>query len=554
MRIATLDISRISTTVRRHDALLRYARYLLVFNVAVFLWVAIPQLAQVTSFRGLSELVVSPGWQFAALVLGSVGATYLILAHRLWWVYAVIFLAQVGYFFFVSSPDKQVFFVSVLMTYGVIALPPMRPLGPLAAELAAMTIVFSYIMIVYCLYSAAWSMNGGRVPRAAYGRRLSLFEPLRPSRLLDTLLPGQKSQNVTLAEAALFALSSVLFVAASMAPFYGLRRVQNALPTVAPQFLACAREGFQTQPARQAAIDCWAGYYPWSHAAIDLGVPLGVAIICLVLANRLRHFGRQHFIQRLAELPLSPVGSTLFLRAFRDDQMSIRRASRNLFSSVFDLGRLPTTLDELMLERLDGRGDLIAIGNPQDRKGAARRSPWGAQRLYVDDAHWQETVTMLARDADRIVLCVDASDGVRWEIAHVLRGGHSNKTLFFFNPSVDIGIRTRLLMEDFGVSAADLASVNVDSILGLRMTSPEQPVLMFCAKPERDAYLVVARLAFEDNRQADGAQASVATPLFRHGGSAEGADSNLTDAELRAQAVTSRRDDSRPARDERANS
>jgi hypothetical protein len=74
-----------------------------------------------------------------------------------------------------------------------------------------------------------------------------------------------------------------------------------------------------------------------------------------------------------------------------------------------------------MLERLDGRGDLIAIDNPQDRRGAARQSPWGAQRLYVGDAHWRETVTMLARDADRIVLCVDASDGVRWEIGHVLR-------------------------------------------------------------------------------------------------------------------------------------
>ena len=82
-------------------------------------------------------------------------------------------------------------------------------------------------------------------------------------------------------------------------------------------------------------------------------------------------------------------------------------------------------------DRLDGRGDLIAIGNPKDRKGGARQSPWGAQRLYVDDAHWQETVTMLARDADRIVLCVDASDGVRWEIAHVLQSGHADKTLFF---------------------------------------------------------------------------------------------------------------------------
>jgi len=498
MRIATFDISRISTTVRRHEALLRYARYLFIFNIVIFLWVAIPQLWQVTSFRGLTELVAGPAWQWGALVLGSVGTTYFILAHRLWLAYAAIFLTQVVYYFFVSSPDRQIFFVSALMAYGVIVLPPMRPLGPLAAELAIMILAFSYMMLVCCIYSAAWAVNGRRVPRCAYGRRLSPFEPLRPSCLLDTLLPGHRSQNVTLAEAALFALSSVLFVGASTAPFYGLRRVQNAFMTVAPQFLACARQGFQTPPAQQATVACWAGYYPWSHAAIDLGAPLGIAVICLVLANRMRHFGRQHFMQRLAELPLSPVGSTLFLRAFRDDQTRIRRASRNLFSSVFDLGRLPTTLDELMLERLDGRGDLIAIGNPQDRKLAARRSPWGAQRLYVDDAHWQETVTMLARDADRIVLCVDASNGVRWEIAHVLQAGHANKTLFFLNPSIDLATRARLLMEDFGISAADLASVNLDDILALRLTSPERPILLFCAKPERDAYLVVARLAFED--------------------------------------------------------
>src|SRR6266446_6529909 len=155
---------------------------------------------------------------------------------------------------------------------------------------------------------------------------------------------------------------------------------------------ACMREGLPAQPV-EATIACLAEFYPWSRAAIDLGAPIVVAAACLVLANRLRHVGRQHFVDRLATLKVSPAGSTLFLRAFRDDQVRIRRASRNLFSSVFDLGRMPATLDELMLERLDGRGDLIAIGNPQDRKGAARQSPWGAQRLYVDDAHWQETVT-----------------------------------------------------------------------------------------------------------------------------------------------------------------
>jgi hypothetical protein len=494
MQISTLDISGITTTARRHEALLRYARYMFIYNLVIFLWVAIPQLSQVTSFRGLLELVASPAWKWSALVLGTVGATYLILAHRLWWAYAVIFLVNVG-LFLMPTADKKIFLVSVIMPYGVITQPLMRPLGPLATELAIMTIGFCYIMIVYCLYSAAWALNGGRIPRGAYGRPLSPFEPLRPSRLLDTLLPGHQSQNVTLWEVALFALSSLLFVAASMAPFYGFRRVQSAFMVFASQAQqACTGEG--AQPF-DATIACWAGFYSWSRAAIDLGAPVAIAAVCLVLANRVRHVGRQHFVHRLATLKVSPTGSTLFLRAFRDDQVRIRRASRNLFSTIFDLGRLPATLDELMLERLDGRGDLIAVGNPQDRMGAARQSPWGAQRLYVDDAHWHETVSMLARDAGRIILCVDASDGVRWEIAHVLQSGHVNKTLFLLNPSVDVRTRTRLLMEDFGVSATDLASVNVDRILALRATSPERAILIFYAKPERDAYLVAARLAFD---------------------------------------------------------
>jgi hypothetical protein len=81
----------------------------------------------------------------------------------------------------------------------------------------------------------------------------------------------------------------------------------------------------------------------------------------------------------------------------------------------------------------------------------------------------------------------------------VLQGGHASKTLFFLNPSVDAQTRTRLLMEDFGVSAADLASIQVDHILALRATSPEPAISLFYAKPERDAYLVAARLAFEDH-------------------------------------------------------
>jgi hypothetical protein len=57
MRISTLDISGITTTVRRHEALLRYARYLFIFNLVIFLWeVAIPQLYQIAEAIGLDPI------------------------------------------------------------------------------------------------------------------------------------------------------------------------------------------------------------------------------------------------------------------------------------------------------------------------------------------------------------------------------------------------------------------------------------------------------------------------------------------------------------------
>jgi hypothetical protein len=57
MQISTLDISGITTTVRRHEALLRFARYLFVYNLVILLWVVITKLSQMPSFEGLLESI-----------------------------------------------------------------------------------------------------------------------------------------------------------------------------------------------------------------------------------------------------------------------------------------------------------------------------------------------------------------------------------------------------------------------------------------------------------------------------------------------------------------
>src|SRR5580693_7138170 len=122
MPISTLDVSGITTAVRRHEALLRFARYLLIYNLAMFLWAVVSQFDKLTSFDELFALITSPSWSWAYMVLGMLGATYLLLAHRLWWAYALIFLGQVA-LFLMPSPDKVILKMSAIMAYGAITQP-----------------------------------------------------------------------------------------------------------------------------------------------------------------------------------------------------------------------------------------------------------------------------------------------------------------------------------------------------------------------------------------------------------------------------------------------
>jgi hypothetical protein len=66
------------------------------------------------------------------------------------------------------------------------------------------------------------------------------------------------------------------------------------------------------------------------------------------------------------------------------------------------------------------------------------------------------------------------------------------------------------LKEDFGVSIADLAAVNVHHVLALQAVSPDRLILIFCTRPERDAYLVAARLVFSGGTVAQATSLRVA--------------------------------------------
>jgi hypothetical protein len=148
-------------------------------------------------------------------------------------------------------------------------------------------------------------------------------------------------------------------------------------------------------------------------------VALGFAFMKLGLA-----LGRG-FRNKARRLRLQPAESVtandqrrpvLFLRSFRDDQVSLEGARPPLYIRLVDPGERAGTLEELIVRNWAGIAPVIAVGRPGELL-----QPIGATRYYVGGEGWQETVTALAKDSASIVLGLCDTEGVSWEIALVTR-------------------------------------------------------------------------------------------------------------------------------------
>jgi hypothetical protein len=107
----------------------------------------------------------------------------------------------------------------------------------------------------------------------------------------------------------------------------------------------------------------------------------------------------------------------LFLRAFRDDQVPLGAPEIALFGRLLEIGR-----------RANTTGPVVGLGSPTDK-----RSPYGAARGYFTGESWQKAVANLAASADFIVICIDDTAGVSWEVER-LASCYLDKSLFLIHP------------------------------------------------------------------------------------------------------------------------
>jgi hypothetical protein len=95
------------------------------------------------------------------------------------------------------------------------------------------------------------------------------------------------------------------------------------------------------------------------------------------------------------------------LRPFKSDNKKIFPISYNK-DTHYDL-------ESLLVSELSKYGPVVAIGKP-----AETLQPKGASRLYADDS-WKDKVELLIKLSSVVILIIDFTPGVKWEIDKVLK-------------------------------------------------------------------------------------------------------------------------------------
>ena len=202
-----------------------------------------------------------------------------------------------------------------------------------------------------------------------------------------------------------------------------------------------------------------------------------------------RRYLRVSLEQAQATDPRPPV---LFLRSFRDDAVALPPPKAGIAFRLYNFAERNKSLDELLLEEGTSLGPVVALGNPTDAV-----PPYGAARAYFQHSDWQTMVTRLMEDAVAIVICVDDTESLWWEIKFVVEQQYLNKTLFLLHPKYDSDQGVPDIVRDFenvlGVAVTDKLSTTGRKFIGLWSDQAAQYQVGLASYFSRAHYLLMLR-------------------------------------------------------------
>jgi hypothetical protein len=167
-------------------------------------------------------------------------------------------------------------------------------------------------------------------------------------------------------------------------------------------------------------------YKPPPHieriVSILFNVSLVLVVVCPLLATLVRRLTMPSGRSLREQDPRKPI---LFLRSFVDDDLTVLRTVR-----VFDrLQTVKLRFEDAIADELSRYGPFLAIGRPDEwlpRTGAARE--------YVGEGEWRDRVSGLADEALVIVVSLGRSEGMEWELRHLIARRQIGKVIILVPP------------------------------------------------------------------------------------------------------------------------
>lgn len=220
---------------------------------------------------------------------------------------------------------------------------------------------------------------------------------------------------------------------------------------------------------------------------VKIPVSLAICSAAGLLYRRALRIATLRTSELRARDPRPPV---LFLRAFADDNVQIRRIFR--WQNVLAGFRTGFTLERAVVDAASSVGPVIAIGRPGERL-----SPVGAARDYLPPkADWKAEVARLAAESAAIVAIAGNTPGILWEYGHLAREALFSRLVFVFPPSSGAGTAAR---HDLLADAAQMeplldAASRKRHLLAAIVDPAGESVIVESAFRDEESYAIAVKL------------------------------------------------------------
>lgn len=178
----------------------------------------------------------------------------------------------------------------------------------------------------------------------------------------------------------------------------------------------------------------------------------------------------------------------LFLRSFRDERIRLQHPRTTWLGRISQSVRPRNELEHLVLDQFSPSGPVVTVGNPQD---AFPR--YGAAREYLSHQGWHARVEALWHQSRCVVVAIDQTEGVLWEIQSLVASGLASRCLFLLHPRFEVPA-ANMQMLDHVRALQDMAH-RVPSVGGPPDGAPEAKSAVVGWYVDDEGTLHVARAA-----------------------------------------------------------